>query len=105
MRPEHAVHAAEPSPIGLAPDHDEHAVIREGPAEVRQPAIAADVEDCVVAVLGVGEVFARVVDHMVGTDGPDQVHLRSAAYAGDFGAEGLGDLHGEGAHASRSADD
>src|SRR6266566_7468231 len=70
-----------------------------------QPAVAADVEDHVVAVLAVGEVLARVVDHVIRADGADQIRLRRAAHAGDLGAEGLGDLHGERAHASRRADD
>ena len=70
-----------------------------------QPAVAADVEDDVVAVLAVGEVLARVVDDVVGAEGADQVHLRGAAHAGDLGAERLGDLHGEAAHAARRADD
>ena len=80
-------------------------VVGEGSTELRQPAVAADVEDHVVATLPVGEVLARVVDDVVGTDGSDHVHLRGAAHTRDFSTERLGDLHREGADASRRADD
>jgi hypothetical protein len=56
-------------------------------------------------VLPVSEVLARVVDHVIGADRSDQVRLGRAAHAGDLGAEGLGDLHGERADASRCTDD
>lgn len=41
-------------------------MVGEGPAELGQPAAAADVEECVLAALAVGEVAAGVVDHVVG---------------------------------------
>ena len=67
--------------------------------------LPADVEDHVVAPAAAGEVVAGVVDDVVGAERSDQVHLRRAAHAGDFGAERLGDLHGERPHASGRADD
>src|SRR3954468_21482251 len=73
--------------------------------EMREPTVASDIEDHVVAVLAVCEVVAGVVDDMIGAEGSDRVHLRGAAHTGHLGSEGLGDLHGEGAHASRRADD
>ena len=56
-------------------------------------------------MLPVSEVLARVVDDVVRADGSDQVRLGRAAHAGDLGAVGLGDLHGERADASGRADD
>ena len=67
--------------------------------------VAADIEDYVVATLPIGEVLARVVNDVISTDGSDHVHLRGAANTRDFSTERLGDLHREGPHASRRADD
>ncbi len=41
------------------------------------------------------------VDDMVGAERADQLDVADAAHAGDVSAEGLGDLHGERADASR----
>ncbi len=41
------------------------------------------------------------VDDMVGAERADQLDVANAAHAGDVSAEGLGDLHGERADASR----
>ena len=77
----------------------------ECPPQPRETAVATDVEDQVVAVDTVGEVLSGVVDDVVGTDRADQVGLRGAAHTGDLCAEGLGELDGVGADASRCADD
>ena len=45
------------------------------------------------------------VDDMVGAERADQLDVANAAHAGDVSAEGLGDLHGERADASRCAVD
>src|SRR6185312_3078849 len=80
-------------------------VTGKGGAKLPERAVPADVDDHVVALCSVGDAGARVVDHVVRADGPDQVHLRGAAHAGDFGTVGLGDLHGERPDAARCADD
>jgi hypothetical protein len=72
---------------------------------VGQPAVAADVEDDVVALPAVGGVLAGVVDDVVGTQRPDRLDLRRPAHAGDLGSVRLGDLDGEAAHPARGADD
>jgi hypothetical protein len=46
-------------------------------------------KDHSVSVLAVGEIFAGVVDDVVGAEGSYQVHLRGAAHTGDRGSEGL----------------
>jgi hypothetical protein len=46
-----------------------------------------------------------VANHLIGAEGPDQIHLGRAAHAGDLGTEGLDDLDGEGPHTARGADD
>jgi hypothetical protein len=46
-----------------------------------------------------------VVDDVVRTDRPDQVHVPRAAHAGHVRSERLRDLNGEGAHAPRRTDD
>src|SRR5439155_24908193 len=93
-----------PASAGLAADDQESSSRRESSTKVRQSAIASDVEDDVVAVAR-GEVVAGVVDDVVGAEGSDEFNLGGAAHAADFGTEGLRDLHGERAHASRRADD
>ena len=51
------------------------------------------VEDEVVTPLAEGEVLLRVVDDMIRAEGPHQLEVPGAGYAGDFRTEGLGDLH------------
>src|SRR5207244_2077163 len=104
-RPELTVDAAEPPSTGLTSDDDEPAPGGERAPEMREPTVAPDIEDHVVAVLAVCEVVAGVIDDVIGAEGSDRVHLRGAAYTGHLGSEGLGDLDGERAHASRRADD
>ena len=72
---------------------------------VRQRVVPDVVQDEVVARPSLGEVLAGVVDDVVGTDGPDHVHVLRAAHAGDLGAERLGDLDGERSDAARGAVD
>ena len=48
----------------------------------------------------VGEVILRVVQDVVRSEGPHQIDLSGAAHAGDLSAQGLGQLHGVGAHAA-----
>ena len=67
-RPQLAVEASQPPSVGLASDDDEPSARSEGPTEVGQPAVAADVEDGVVALLAVGEVVAGVVDDVIGAE-------------------------------------
>jgi len=53
-----------------------------------------------------GEVlFLGVVDDVVSAERSDHLHVPRAAHAAHLGIEGLGDLHGEGPHASRGPDD
>ena len=68
-------------------------------------AVAADVEDQVVALAAVGEVLPGVIDDLIGADRADKIDLCGAGHAGDLGAEGLGQLHGVGADAARGTDD
>ena len=58
------------------------------------------VEDDVVALLGAGEVGPGVVDDVVGAERADQVDVAGAAHTRHLGAERLGELYGEGAHAA-----
>ena len=52
-------------------------------------------DDQVVLLAGRGEVFARVVDNVIGTDGSRNILIASTADGGDFGTRRLGDLHGK----------
>ena len=103
--PSNSVEPAEPASTSFAADDHDRPSGGEGPTETREPAVASDVEDHVVAVLPGSEVVARVVDDVIGAESSDQIHLRCAADAGDLGSESPGDLHDERAHASRRADD
>jgi hypothetical protein len=58
LRPELTVNATEPASVGLASDDDEPSPRSECAAEARQPTVASDVEDDVVAVPAVSEVFS-----------------------------------------------
>ena len=51
--------------------------------------------------VAIGEVVVGVVDDVVGADRADHVRVPRAGDTGDLGTQSLGDLHGEGAHASR----
>jgi hypothetical protein len=48
---------------------------REGEPQMRQRRVSPGVEDHVVVVLPLGEVDLRVVDDVVSTERPDQIHL------------------------------
>src|SRR6266508_3119107 len=86
-RREGALKATEPAPAGLAANDHERPALGECSTEVGEAAVAAGVDDDVVALGAGGEVLDRV-----------------AADAGDLGSERLGDLHGEGADATGRAD-
>ena len=79
--------------------------VGEHASELRQRAVAPDVEDEVVAPAVVGDVGVRVVDHVIGAERAHEVDLLGAGDAGDVRSERLGDLDGEGADASRCTDD
>lgn len=64
----------------------------DGTPRPGQGGVAADVDDHVVGLLGVGEIRARVVDDGVGAERRNQVDLGGAADAGDMRAKGPGDL-------------
>jgi hypothetical protein len=68
--------------------------------ELGQRAVAHQVEHDAVPACVAGEVLPGVVHDVVGTERADQVHISGAAYAGHLRAERLGDLDGEGAHAT-----
>ena len=67
--------------------------------------IADAVQQQVVTLSHGGEILLRVIDDAIGAEGADQVDISGAADAGDFRAEGFGDLHGEGADAAGGAID
>src|ERR1700722_3741433 len=47
------------------------------------------------------EILLGVIDDAISADGSNPPHIFRTAYAGNLHSERLGDLHGEGAHASR----
>ncbi len=71
--PKLAIEASQPPFVGLASDNDEPSTRSEGPTEVGQAAVAADVQGGVVAMLAVGEVVADVVDDVIGAEAPRAV--------------------------------
>ena len=66
---------------------------------------ADQIEDQVVARVATGKIVLGIVHRPVGADRADHVDIARAAHAGHLGAEGLGDLHREGADAARRAVD
>ncbi len=81
------------------------AVGRERRSALAERALADGVEDHVVAVAHLGEVLARVVDHLVGAERADEVDVVGAAHPDHGGAEVLRELHRGGPHGARRAVD
>src|SRR5215471_18136425 len=67
--------------------------------------IADQVVDHVVTLVGLGEIFFRIIDHVIGADRSNQIDISSATDSRDFGAERFGDLDGESSNAAGSAVD
>ena len=80
---------------------DQRPVGGECSPRLRHRVVAHVVEDEVVALRALREVVLGVVDDVVSPDGADPLHVAAAAHAGHLGAERLGDLDGERAHATR----
>ena len=104
-RIERAIAAPMIRPPPSPPTRTSRAVRGEAAPQCREGPVAARVQDQVVPLPAVGDLFGGVVDHTVGTDRADQIHLRGAAHPGHLGAQSLGDLHGEQAHPARGTDD
>ena len=49
--------------------------------------VSDKIEDQVVTLVALGEIFLGVIDHVVRADGSDKIDIPRAADAGDFGAE------------------
>jgi hypothetical protein len=67
--------------------------------------ISVGAQDQIVSLAQPGEILFSVIDDMVRSQGTGEVRIPPAAYRGHFRSERLGDLHGEGSHASRGAVD
>src|SRR5882724_10088941 len=59
------------------------------------------VENQVVTPVTLGEILLSLISDLIRADGSDHFHIPRTAYAGDFRAERLSDLHSEGTDASR----
>ena len=77
----------------------------QGTAQIGNRAIADVIENQVVALRALREIFLRVIDDPVGAERAHQVDVARAAHAGDFGAEMFGDLYRERADAAGRAVD
>ena len=75
------------------------------PPARRERPVSDESDDHVVAVTGVGEVLAGVLDDVVGAERGDELDTVAAAHACDLPAKRLGDLHRERAHPSSGAVD
>src|SRR6266851_7348281 len=62
-----------------------------------------EVEDHVVMLAVAGEILSRVINDLVGADGPDHFHIPRTANAGNLSAKRLRDLDSERTHASGGA--
>ncbi len=85
--------------------HDIHTRGGEGAFIRRQRVVAVNGKDQVVTLSLPGEIFSGVVDHMVSPQGAGLLHIARAAHGSHLGAEGFGDLHGEGPHPAGCAVD
>src|SRR5438067_496107 len=84
-----------------ASNRDVYALRVKDVPESRQSLVAHIVDDQIVTLRTLGEIFLCVIDNMIGAERLNQFDISPTAYPGYFGAEGLGDLDGEGAHTSR----
>src|SRR5262245_45126819 len=97
--------AAEPAAVRLAAGDDQSAAGCEGTAQIPQTAVARDVDDDVIALEAGEEILARVVDHVVRAQRPYGRELGGARDGRHPGAESMGELDGEGAHAAGGSRD
>ena len=86
----------EPTPFFGSADRDEPGGGAEHAEHLLGGVVADIVEHHVESGAADRDVVDRVVDHVVGADRSHHVDIAPAAYCGDLGAEGLGDLDGEG---------
>ena len=106
QRDEHRPDGAAELAVGVpATVRDQGPARGQRPPRPRHRQVAHVVEDQVIARATGGEVLPRVVDDVVGPDRADQLHVLRAGHAGDLGAEGFRDLHGERADPARRAVD
>lgn len=82
-----------------AADQDQGSRWIERLSELRQRPVADCIEHQIVADVAVREIIPPMVDHLVGADGADQLHVFGTADASHLCAERLRDLHGETAEA------
>ena len=105
-RPQHLpVEPPEPLVAAFTADDDERPALSRGAAKILQRPPSRRVENEIVVARAVAEILAGAVDHVIGAIPADQVDLRRAANARHLGAERLGELHRERAHATTRADD
>src|SRR5438552_511390 len=67
--------------------------------------IADQIENEIVTLIRLGEIFFRVVDHVIGADRPNKIDIASAADAGHLSAICFRNLHRKRADTARSAVD
>src|SRR6266404_8399834 len=63
------------------------------------------IEDHVVTLVALGEIFIRVINDVIGADGSDKIDIPCAANSRDLCAKRFGDLHGECSYTSGRAVD
>ena len=77
-----------PDPVTLRSSNDDHGASgSQNPPQRKQRVIADIVQDQVITLAALGEIFLRVVNDVIRPDGADQVQVSRAAYAGDLRAE------------------
>src|SRR4051812_43864231 len=67
----------------------------EDAASFRKGMVTDEIVDYVVTLIALGEVLFRVINHVIGPQGSDQVQVLRAANTGYFRAKILGDLDGK----------
>ena len=67
---------------------DDHGATRSQNSPQRKQRVIADiVQDQVITLAALGEIFLRVINDVIRPDGADQVQVSRAAYTGDLRAE------------------
>ncbi len=96
---------AEHPASGVAAHDGVNAATIEDAAASKQRVVAYAVDDEIETTRACGEVFARVIDNVVGAERAEQLDVTCAADCGHLRAKGLGNLDGEGGDSASAAVD
>src|SRR4029077_18333285 len=87
------------------PGHDTDAIGIQDPPAFGERMVPDKVINQIVSLIGLGEIFFRVVDHVICPDRADHLEISRATHAGHLRPTRFRYLHRKGANTSRRAID